>query len=183
MQKTLTKEELAARLDGIEYRNSIPRELLEAAKKNNLVIIHGASDDLVSFSGAITDEDYASDGGVIRFSRKGIPKNDCDNDECPYYAAWLRRAIATGEVCEIKVYWCGKCQYEAMDSNAYEILGKPTWCYGGENIAGKFATFDIFDTDGDEREYYCRGVVIDIDEVWAAGNYTQVVMEQGGGES
>ena len=183
MKKTLTKEELAARLDGMEYRNSIPKDLLEAAKKNNLVIIHGASDDIVSFSGAITDEDYASDGGVIHFSRKGIPKNDCDNDECPYYAAWLKRAIVSGEVREIKIFWCGQCQNETMDSLAYNMLGKPTWCYDCENIAGQFVTFDMFDTDGDEREYYCRCVVIDLDEIWPVRYYTQSVMEQGGFES
>ncbi|MDR1960241.1 MAG: hypothetical protein LBQ54_14570 [Planctomycetaceae bacterium] len=31
MQKTLTKEELAAHLSGIEYRDSIPKELLDGS--------------------------------------------------------------------------------------------------------------------------------------------------------
>ena len=172
----MTKEELAAELNGRERRDDFPRELLQAAKESNLLIIYGSSDDLVCFAGAITDEDDACNGGTIHLSKKGIPKSDCEDENCPYYAAWLKKSIKSGGVRKIDVYWCGWCGDKEMDSLAYGMLDKPTWCYDCESLNGKFATFDIFDSEGNEREYYCRAVVIDLREVWPPLSYEQLVM-------
>lgn len=52
----MTKEELAKLLNGRQYRNEINDLEEKQAKENNLVVIFGASDDLIEFSGAIYDE-------------------------------------------------------------------------------------------------------------------------------
>ena len=52
----MTKEELAALLDGNEYRREITKELELEARKSGLVVLFGASDDLLEVRGAIDDE-------------------------------------------------------------------------------------------------------------------------------
>lgn len=48
--------ELAARLDGAEYPLRPSRELLAEAKAAGLVIVYGASDDLMEFDGAMKEQ-------------------------------------------------------------------------------------------------------------------------------
>ncbi len=178
MQKTLTKEQLAAQLDGCEYRNGIPDELIQAAKENKLVIVTGESDDLVEFRGAINEEVGATVSVLL--SRKGIPESDCDEgDKCTYYQRWLKTALKCGEVREIRIFWGGECGHETMDAAKYAELGKPTWCF---ETSLPHAIFAMYDTYGDDKEYFCRGIVLDLDEIFSR-NYTAIVMEQGGHES
>ena len=64
--------DFAAMLDGRE--NGYPQfsdEELKIAKENNIVIVTGASDDLVELEGAIYDEGDCYEGGKI--SVKAIP--------------------------------------------------------------------------------------------------------------
>lgn len=69
------KEILAKELNGIEYRDSIPN--IKAAKDNKLLIIHGASDDLVIIDGFITEQLDAYDGLEFYLSSNGeISLND-----------------------------------------------------------------------------------------------------------
>ena len=173
MKKTLTKEQLAAQLDGIEYRDSISEEIWEAAKQNNLVIVHGASDDLIELIGAITEE--LGIDPVIRLTKKGVPESDCEDENCPYFQRWMTTALKRGEVREVRVFWGGESGNKTMDAAKYAELGKPTWCFETEM---PHACFDMFDTYGDDREFFCRGIVIDLDE-WFSLNYTQIVMNGG----
>jgi len=185
MEKTLTKEQLAAMLNGRRYRDEITEKEEKLAKENNLVVLFGASDDLIELRGAIDEEIGAE--SVIRLSRKGIPESDCrEGDSCPYFATWLQTALKRREVLEIQIFWGGDLYntYDgSLDENEYEALGKPTWCFGCKNLNGNFATFDIFDEYENDPEFFCRGVVIDLDEIFPQRNYVQAVMEQGGWES
>lgn len=61
----MTKEKLAAMLDGKQYREAPNSKVIQLAKDNNLLIVYGASDDLCEFSGAIDDEFDCFDGGEI----------------------------------------------------------------------------------------------------------------------
>lgn len=61
----MTKEQLAARLNGRQYGNEITREEEQLAKGNGLIVIFGASDDLCEMRGAIDDEVGCYDGGEI----------------------------------------------------------------------------------------------------------------------
>ena len=79
MQQKITKEELAVKLDGIEYGDGIPDDIVEAAKESKLVIIHGSSDDLIEIHGAISDEVGADT--FLMLTRKGVPQSDCHDGE------------------------------------------------------------------------------------------------------
>lgn len=61
----MTKEELAAVLNGRQYREVPNLKDSQLAKENNLLIVYGTSDDLCEFAGAIDDEFDCYDGGEI----------------------------------------------------------------------------------------------------------------------
>lgn len=69
---SMKKEELAAMLNGREYRNEITREEAAEAKAAGLVVVYGASDDLMEFEGAIRDELGCYDGGTAFVDKKGL---------------------------------------------------------------------------------------------------------------
>jgi hypothetical protein len=68
----MTPKELAEKLTGIEYPVRIAKELIAQAKASNLVIVYGASDDLMEFEGAIYDEVGVFDGGSARITKSGV---------------------------------------------------------------------------------------------------------------
>lgn len=63
---------IAERLNGIEYRDDIPKDIIEEAKANRIVIVFGRSDDLMEFEGAIYDEVGCYEGGscVVNYEGK-----------------------------------------------------------------------------------------------------------------
>lgn len=71
-----TLKEIASKLNGINYKELVPKELVEIAKENSMVIIYGASDDLIEFEGAINDEIYVYGGnqnlGLISYTYNGL---------------------------------------------------------------------------------------------------------------
>lgn len=74
----MTKEELAAVLNGRQYREVPNLKDTQLAKENNLLIVYGASDDLCEFAGAIDDEFDCYDGGEI----------ECENLPSTIEAIW-----------------------------------------------------------------------------------------------
>jgi hypothetical protein len=52
----MTAQELATELNNCEYRREMTKEQEQSAAANDLVVVHGASDDLTEFRGAINDE-------------------------------------------------------------------------------------------------------------------------------
>lgn len=67
----MNKKELAEKLDGRQYGDSF-EDVLEDAKQSGLVIVTGASDDLMEFEGAICDEGGCFDGGRVYFDCDGV---------------------------------------------------------------------------------------------------------------
>ncbi len=57
----MNAKQLAAQLNGREYGSEITKEEEAAAKKAGLVVVYGASDDLVELRGAIEEEVGAYD--------------------------------------------------------------------------------------------------------------------------
>ena len=53
MEQKTKMEELAEKLNGIDYAETIKSEDLEFARENNLLIVYGASDDLLIMAGTI----------------------------------------------------------------------------------------------------------------------------------
>jgi hypothetical protein len=65
----MTKEELAAMLDGREMGNEISNEEAALARASGLVVAFGYSDDNVEFRGALHDEIGAGDDTDIDFRK------------------------------------------------------------------------------------------------------------------
>ena len=77
----MTVAEWAAKLNGREYTQETTSTERALAQSDGVVIIHGASDDLVEICGAWDDEIGAYDGTVFFVDRDGIVGNP-DSDEC-----------------------------------------------------------------------------------------------------
>lgn len=136
----MTKEELAAQLDGIQYpaHRAITKEHLAAAKEAGLVIVYGASDDLMEFDGASREEIGCYNGGSALVDLQGaLPDRDCleDDDEIAGYVLRKRQART------IEALWCKEPGY--------------SWTYKTDI---PHATFEVME-DGDN---YCRGIVFSL---------------------
>ncbi|MGE8398858.1 MAG: hypothetical protein ACN6NZ_02895 [Burkholderiales bacterium] len=134
----MTKEELAAQLNGLEYPTRIPGALIVAAQSAGLVILCGASDDLMEFYGARREEIGCYDGGTAFVDADGVlPDRDClDGDE--ELAEYVQRQKSAKS---IEALWCKEDGY--------------SWTYKTEI---PHATFEV--ADGDEP--YCRGIVFSL---------------------
>jgi hypothetical protein len=138
----MTPQELADILNGREYSEEITRDEQRAAKAAGLVVVFGASDDLVELRGAIDDEAGAYRGSTLRVDAKGLlPDWDSldkdDIDDCRDY--FQREAGAK----TVTAHW---------DRGGY------SWTYS-TNIP--HAVFDILE-DG---EKYCQGIVFRLADV------------------
>lgn len=87
----ITKDELAARLNGRRYRDELTPKDISDAKESGLTIIFGASDDLTEFRGTMDEEESAWDG------RKHYIKPD----------GKIRAKSKDGRI-EINAEWCPK---------------------------------------------------------------------------
>jgi hypothetical protein len=78
----MTPKEAAAALDGCEYRDEGSRPLFEQMKRDGLVAVFGASDDLMEMRGAVDDEFYSD----VHMTQTGVLRSKCE-DDCPYFIA------------------------------------------------------------------------------------------------
>ncbi len=131
----MTKEELAAQLNGLEYPTRIPGALIAAAQSSGLVILCGASDDLMEFYGARREEIGCYDGGTAFVDCDGVlPDRDClDGDG--EIAAYVQRQKSAKP---IEALWCKEDGY--------------SWTYKTDI---PHATFEVVE----DEETYCRGIV------------------------
>jgi len=133
---------LAAVLNGRQCGFEVTDEIRKRAKDDGLVIVYGASDDLVEFDGAIYDEVSAYEGKIVYLSKDGIfdSCNEYDErcDECKMY----KNAI---DKCKtIRAVWCGDAGY--------------CWTF---ETAIPHVRFGIFEND----QKFCRGIVFHISEL------------------
>lgn len=136
----LIAQELAARINGRQYREETTKVDEQEAKAAGLVIVFGASDDLMEFRGAADDEVGAYGGSTVHFTSAGLLTNKCDEEGCPYFAK-LKKTAAT-----IEAKW---------DAEGY------SWIY---ETAIPHATFEVLEDD----EKYCRGIVFALADVTGA---------------
>lgn len=146
----MNAKEMAAKLNGREYRDEIEDDESAEARRCNLVVAFGASDDLLELRGAIEDEVGAYDGttcGIDVENHEIMPSEDSD-DFCPKCRSRAKIALITAE-------WCPK-------------EPKASWLITADV---PFEPFDIME-DG---ELYCRGAVIDLGEALKAESKAGVV--------
>lgn len=122
-------KELADKLNGIAYGESISSSIIAEAKEAGIVIVIGASDDLIEFSGAIEDEGGCCDGGTVYFDRDGISQDD------------------TKRANEIEAVWCGKTADGQEASWVYEtdIPHEKFYVYEDEEIYCEGIVFSVED--------------------------------------
>lgn len=135
----MTPQEMATALDGRQYRDEMTKAEEALAKEHGLVVIFGASDDLMELRGAVHDEIGAYGGADAHFTKEGFLQNNCEDEDCPYFQKLLDRAVT------VEAKW---------DSDGY------SWTY---KTAIPHATFDILEDD----EKYCRGIVFALADISA----------------
>jgi hypothetical protein len=143
----LTAQAFAARLTSREYRREITNAEEAEAKAAGLVVVFGASDDLVELRGAIDDEVPAYDGVTLRVCPEGLlPDWPADSEE-------------------------GWSETEAEDYFRRKALGfrliEAEWAPSDPNCSWAFrtdiqhATFDVMEAG----ELYCRGIVFALADI------------------
>lgn len=107
----MNAKSLAALLDGREYRNEITKQEAAAAKAAGLVVVFGASDDLVELRGAVDDEIGAYEGTMLYFNSAGLLANEC-HDGCPYYEDIQGKAVTVDVLWQADpfYYWTYKTE-------------------------------------------------------------------------
>jgi hypothetical protein len=100
-------DKICAALDGAEYPLRGHDATFQLAKDNGIVIVFGASDDLVELRGAIHDEVGAYDGTTFKVDKKGpIPYfEDIDSDDEDALEDYFKRKNGGRE---IKAIWAPK---------------------------------------------------------------------------
>ena len=139
----MTKEEFASGLNNREYGSELTQYERQRAKESGLVVVYGASDDLIEFDGAIRDEGGCFDGGDVYFDRTGVAQNG--------------EKLAN----RITAVWCGKVDDEpAGDLSEFQTENGETitWTYKTDI---PHATFMVYE-DG---EPYCRGIIFSIEDI------------------
>jgi hypothetical protein len=138
----ITKESVAAELNGIEYPCRIKKDLVEQAKAAGLVIVYGASDDLMEFEGAIYDELGCYEGGDAWIDSKGLLDRGQIDDDDEAIADFVARKKKAQK---IQAIW-SECGNDAA------------WTYRTDI---PHATFDVMD----EGDTYCRGIVFALADI------------------
>ncbi|MEM1426651.1 MAG: hypothetical protein AAGF75_08885, partial [Cyanobacteria bacterium P01_H01_bin.130] len=72
-----TIKDIAIALDGLQYGDKVPNDIIAVAKNMNAIICHGSSDDLLSVWGAFDDEFDAYDGTVKTIQVQGTSVDVC----------------------------------------------------------------------------------------------------------
>lgn len=133
----LTKELLAIALSGCEYGSEITKAEEAVAKAAGLLVIFGASDDLMEFRGAVHDERGAPCVALID-ARGLLPfREDIQHDDDALKDYFARAPL----VRSVDAQWCKEDGY--------------SWTFRTDV---PHAPFEIVE-DG---EPYCRGIVIDL---------------------
>lgn len=151
----MTKYQLAEQINGCGYREEDEHFDASTARKSGLVAIFGASDDLLEFRGAIHEELGAWNGtNAYIFKKKGewAALNENDFEE---YKEKLEDVGMLGgfKYWQIKAEWSPVIKEEGKDN----IVA--SWLITGDTP--EQVHFDVME-DG---ELYCRGIVIDLNEL------------------
>ena len=138
----MNAKELAAKLNGREYCYEITDAEVKQARDAGLVVVFGASDDLIEFRGAIRDEGDCYDGGEILIDAKGVlPSWDSASESEESAQEYFERKPKA-----------------RMIKALFAKEGSYTWTYCTVIPHEKFEIFE----DG---EPYCRGIVFNIGEI------------------
>lgn len=134
---SITKEEMAARINLREYGEELNDSDKRDAKDSGLLVVYGASDDLVEFDGLFTDEVGAWNGAELKIDRKGVLRDweNVSDDESEAEDYFARK----GSTKDLEAVWGAD---------------KAAWTFKTDIPNAKF-------TINDEGSVFCIGIVID----------------------
>ncbi|TGE29774.1 hypothetical protein [Hymenobacter metallicola] len=144
----MTKEQLAASLDGCQYRDEVNKEWAKIAEEAGLIVVFGASDDLMEVRGAVDDELNAWDGVEAVFYKHNTGFSVIENnsetireieDDFHLYKA-LGAMLDRHNL--VRITPAKDCQWDVITTLPH-------------------AKFDV----KEEEDLYCRAVVIDIKDL------------------
>jgi len=128
----MNAKEWAERLNWREYREEMTSTEEKQAEEDGMVIVFGASDDLIEFRGVIRDELLAWEGGVYKMTaaKDVVPVTD--------HSADMHRALP-----DVRAVW------------SPQTIDLDVWASWEITTDIPHETFDILENG----ELYCRGVV------------------------
>lgn len=142
----MTKEELAAKLDGRQYGSEITQAEAREAQEARLLVVYAASDDLLEFEGILADETSGPGEALVSFAGELLPEPDLDEWQI------LKRYGVAEEVRDKR-------------TKAIKIISQRTpfsgfeWFIDAHYGTGiDVAPFRIFDG----KAPYCRGIVLQL---------------------
>ena len=144
----MTVKEFAAQIGGRRRGKELTADEKRLAKDNGLVVVYGASDDLMEIDGALDDEVDCWEGGTFHVNRNGLVRwqDDVENGEycenCPYFKAELATAM------EITAVW--------------HVNGNPCWTYKTDIPHEEFA---VLYSNGKPDTLYCIGIVFSLEDL------------------
>lgn len=146
----MTADELALELNGRQYRDEMTPAEEKAAKAAGLVVVFGASDDLMEVRGAVCDEFDACGGGSFLIDARGVLPYERDDDWDD--AEMLNYLTRKKHAREVEAMW--------GEDGAY------SWTFKTDI---PHATFDVLEDD----DKYCRGIVFRLADASPAGPQEQ----------
>jgi len=140
-------KEWAEKLNNRRYTEELARDEATQAIADGVVIVFGASDDLIEFRGMVHDEAGAYNGTTVRITPKLTIFNEDDNAETFEF-----NLEQIAKMKKVTAVWC-------PENEKGEVLA--SWMYKTNIPHEKFA---ILEDDGD---VYCYGIVFKSKELSA----------------
>lgn len=91
----ITPEEFVKTLVNVEYGEEFTKEQIKQAKENGLVIVYGASDDLIEFEGVISEEFGAGDNDSFSIKSKNLKVKNKDKGKNIIRSFWDNKQLGT----------------------------------------------------------------------------------------
>jgi len=99
----ITHRVFADKLEGNEYGNEINKELIKEARENGLVVVYGASDDLIEFEGSISEELGAGNNDSFKIKLKSLKVKNSENGKNIIKSFWDNKELGTSWNYETKM--------------------------------------------------------------------------------
>lgn len=151
-----TIHDLAALINGRQYGDETTPDIENIASNNNWLIVFGASDDLMEWRGAISDEFGSWEGAIfnLRVAKFGHSWDVYNRDMDTGRKDRKDKFRDTPRNLKLKADWCPE-----------NTKGNPSWVFKHKQYP--CAKFEIIDGRDGATDLYCIGLVIDLNPLLA----------------
>lgn len=95
MKNLITHLEFAKSLGDVQYGSELTKEQIKTAEENGLVVVYGASDDLIEFEGAISEELGAGDNDSFNIKLKSLEVKNSEKGKNIIKSFWNNKELGT----------------------------------------------------------------------------------------